>query len=561
VASGKRHNALRGGSSATLGTMSFSVQLTPDLIPVEPGATTPVSVVVVNKGDEADRYELEIEGVDPEWTAVPVPVFGAEAQETHTERIFFKPSRTSESLAGNYPFVVRVRSLISGEAKTVQAVLEVKTFNHVAMEISPKKGSYSAWRKKNSFAAVVVNLGNSEHTLQLIGNDPEDSCAYEFESEQVTVAPGQQKEVEFIATPTSRPLFAGGRLIGFSITARGIDHPSVVSSAQAQLEQRPFITPTGLILTVIVAVIIGLWYLMKPQPLEIVAFSVNPQMAVRGQPVTVSWNVSQAQHVRVTAGQDVLSDGADPVGQIPYTLPKSGPLDFKIVASKDGQERKQDISLNVKEPPTSPDPEILDLKPIPRRVKLGASFELDYLLGKSVTKAVLEPTNTELDPSLTRLDITPNHSGDLLYTLVATNKDGKSIEKSITVTVYEESDATIIAFSPSDASVPASVGKVTLNWQVTGAVLVQLYTSTGKTKTVDATGTSDEPIAAKTTFTLIATDSKGRKATQKLVVDVVPDQPPTTTAGTGTTATTGDAGQTTGVQTTGGTSTTAGGGR
>ena len=152
--------------------MSFSVQVTPDLIPVEPGATTPVSVVVINKAGQPDRYELEIEGVDPEWTAVPVPVFGADVDETHTERIFFKPSRTSESLAGNYPFVVRVRSLNSGEAKSIQAVLEVKTFNHVTMEISPKKGSYSAWRKRNSFSAVVMNLGNSEHTLQLTGTDP-----------------------------------------------------------------------------------------------------------------------------------------------------------------------------------------------------------------------------------------------------------------------------------------------------------------------------------------------------------------------------------------------------
>src|SRR5580704_15292534 len=113
--------------------MSFSVQLTPDLIPVEPGATTPVAVVVINKSDEADRFELEIEGIDPEWTAVPVPVFAVEPRETQTEKIFFKPSRTSESLAGNYPFVVRIRSLVSGESKSVQAILQVKAFNHISM--------------------------------------------------------------------------------------------------------------------------------------------------------------------------------------------------------------------------------------------------------------------------------------------------------------------------------------------------------------------------------------------------------------------------------------------
>ncbi len=539
--------------------MSFSVQLTPDLIPVEPGATTPVSVVVVNKTDEHDRYELEIEGVDPEWTAVPVPVFGAEPNETHTERVFFKPSRTSESLAGNYPFTIRIRSLISGEAKTVQAVLEVKTFNHVSMEISPKKGFYSAWRKNNSFAAIVVNLGNSEHTLQLIGNDPEDSCAYEFESEQVTLAPGQQKEVEFVANPTSRPVFAGGRLIGFSVTARGVDHPSVVSNAQAQLEQRPFITPTGLILTFIVAVIIGLWYLMKPQPLEIVSFSVSPQPAVKGQSVMVAWNVSQANHVKITVGDDVLTDSTDPSGKVPYPLTTSGVLDFKIVASKDGQRKTQDINLNVREPLTAPDPEITQLKAKPTRVKLGTSFELGYTLGPSVVKAVLEPVNTTLDPNLNRMDITPARSGDMEYTVVATNKDGKSVRQSIKVTVYEESDAKIIAFSPSNVSVPASVGRVTVSWQVLGAVRVELTSTPGETKQVDLSSSMDFTLTAKTTFTLTAYDSQGRTASQTKVVDLLPDLPPTDPNGSG--AATGSApggpagstgGQTTGSTGTGG---------
>ena len=540
--------------------MSFSVQVTPDLISVEPGATTPVSIVVINKTDEHDRYELEIEGVDPEWTAVPVPVFGVDANETRTERIFLKPSRTSESLAGNYPFVVRIRSLISGEAKTVQAVLEVKPFNHVTMEIAPKKGSYSAWRKRNNFVAVVVNLGNSEHTMQLIGNDPEDSCAYEFETEQVTVAPGQQREVEFVATPTSRPLFAGSRLIGFSVTARGVDHPSVATSAQAQLEHKPFITPTGSILTIVVAVIIGLWFLMKPQPLNIVTFSVNPQLALRGQMVSVSWNVAQATHVKITAGTDVLADGADLTGKLDYPLSASGDIDFRIVASKDGQDKTQVIHLNIKDPPTSPDPEILVFKPKPTRVKVGGTFELDYALGASVTRAVLEPLEKVLDPSLSRVEIpVPSQVGDMVYTLTATNKDGKKVTKELTVTIYDESDATIIAFSPSNTSVPMSVGKVTLSWQVSGAVRVELSSDTGATQQVDASTSLEVPITAKTKFTLTAYDAKGRKVSQSKVVDVIPDPPPVDPNTPPATGTTGGAGTTGTGPTTGGGTTTSGG--
>src|SRR5688500_16264011 len=96
--------------------MSFSAKLESDLISVEAGATVPVSLEVNNKGEAPDRFEVEIEGLDPEWTAVPVPVFSANPGENHSEKIFFKPPRASESLAGNYPFVVKVRSLDTGES-------------------------------------------------------------------------------------------------------------------------------------------------------------------------------------------------------------------------------------------------------------------------------------------------------------------------------------------------------------------------------------------------------------------------------------------------------------
>ncbi len=536
--------------------MSFSVQLTPDFIPVEPGATTPVSVVVANKSDELDRFELEIEGVDPEWTAVPVPTFVVEALEVHSEKIFFKPSRTSESLAGNYPFVVRVRSLVTGESKTVQAILQVKPFNHITMEINPKKGHYSVWRKKNDFSVIVVNLGNTEHKLQLIGNDPEDTCAYEFESEQVTVGPGHQKEIEFVANPASKSLLTSGRLIGFSITGRSIDHPSVVSTAQAQLEQRPFITATSLIATTLVAVVIGLWLLMMPKPLQIKNFSVSPQQVQRGQTISISWVTSQADLVKVYAGSESLYEGPLNSNVVTYTPTADGDVNFRIIASKEGHEKRDDVHVNVKEPPSSPDPEILALSAKPERVKLGSSFELDFALNDAVTKAVLEPISQTLDPALSRIEITPTRPGEIQYTVSATNKDGKTVKRSISVTVYEESDATIIAFTPSNVNVPLSIGKVSMSWQVNDAVRVELSSDAGVTQTVDPSGSQDVPVTAKTIFTLTAYDAKGRKTSQSRTVNVIKDVPPPVTTGPGGPPN-GDTG---GTGTTGGTttSTTAG---
>ncbi|RYG43803.1 hypothetical protein EON79_16275, partial [bacterium] len=123
--------------------MSFRLSLDQDVVPVEPGATAPLTVTVIGDPASADRYELDIEGVDPEWKAIPVPIFVTEPGEVRSEKVFFKPSRASESGAGNYPFVVRVRSLESGESRTAQGILQVTPFYHLSAELSPKKGYFS----------------------------------------------------------------------------------------------------------------------------------------------------------------------------------------------------------------------------------------------------------------------------------------------------------------------------------------------------------------------------------------------------------------------------------
>src|SRR5579862_9410466 len=267
--------------------MGFTLQLAQDLVEVEAGSTTPVTVTVANKGTATDRYELEVEGVDAEWKAIPVPVFAAEPGENHVERFFIKPPRNSENLAGNYPFVVGVRSLESGEQRSVQGVIRLKPFHHLTMEIDPKKGSFSPTTHRNVFDITLVNLGNTEHTLQLVGSDPEDACTYEFEHEQVSLGPGQQREVTVTVHPVSMPILSSGKLIGFSIAGRSIDSPSVVTTAQAQLERRSLLSPSSMIVLAFLVLIVGVWFLEMPKP-PTVQVSANPLRAVAGQSTTVS---------------------------------------------------------------------------------------------------------------------------------------------------------------------------------------------------------------------------------------------------------------------------------
>lgn len=521
--------------------MSFSLQLAQDLVPVEPGATVPVAVTVINRGTEQDQYELEVEGVDVDWKAVPVPVFHADPDEVHSERFFLKPPRVSESIAGNYPFVVRVRSLVTGEVRTAQGVLQVKPYHHLTMEISPKKGYVSPTRKQNGFDLTIVNLGNSEHTLQLTGSDPEDDCAYEFEQDHVAVGPGQQRQIEVVANPRSTPFFSSGRLIGFTVTGRSTDAPNVVASAQAQLEQRSLLSPTSLGVLIVLALILGLWLLNMPKK-PAISTGVDRLEVMQGQPVTVHWTATDASQVKIFTKDDIIYQGPTLSGNETYTPTTSGDLVVHAQASKDGNVTDaSDLSVKVDAPPHVDPPAIERLHPDKTRVRLGESFILEYAFNKAVVKATLGPTGEDLPLDLTSKEITPAQSGTITYEVVAQNQLGQTDKRTFKVQVYEESDAKILDFRPSTEMLPPGGGPVTLTWQVTNAVRIELKSSNGDMQVVEGQGSRDFNINAKTSYTLVAYDTKARTTSKTVTVRVAPtpkppEPPVNPTDGTGTTA-------------------------
>jgi hypothetical protein len=111
-----------------------------------------------------------------------------------------------------------------------------------------------------------MNLGNTEHTLQLTGADPEEECQFDFASEQVTVGPGQQKTVEVSVTAGRPGLVSAGKLYGFSITGRSLQSTSVFATTQGQLEVRPLLSVGSLLTIMILVASIGVWIAFRPQP-------------------------------------------------------------------------------------------------------------------------------------------------------------------------------------------------------------------------------------------------------------------------------------------------------
>lgn len=503
--------------------MSFSVRISADLVSVEAGATVPLSIEIANRSDDVDRFEMEIEGLDPDWTAVPVPTFSVDPRDLQAEKVFFKPPRVSESLAGTYPFVVRVRSLVSGELRTAQGVFEIKPYHHLTMELSPKKGVFSAMKKANGFQATVMNLGNTGHTLRLFATDPEDALAYEFDQEQFTVGPGQTKTVQVAPRPTDSRPFASSRLHGFTVSARSVEAPSVMCSAQGQLEQRPVLSPSAILLIVIFGLVFAGWYALLPKPPRVDSLSLNPPTPVRGSQVTVEWTSSNATSVRLTINGQVY-EGLKANGSMPITALDRGTVEAVAV-----RESKTSAPVSrayvSSEPPTVPDPVIEQFRISPRQVKLGENLLVNYKLSGGVSKATLTPVGLDVDPDLTQATIVANLPGEITYKLVVENSAGKTVEKSFKVSVVQGSEASIVVYRVNPTQLPEEGGAVTVTWQLTKAERVELRVGNETFEVDPGRGSRDFIVTTTTEFTITAYDSTGKTIAQTRKVEVA--RPPT----------------------------------
>jgi hypothetical protein len=527
--------------------MALQSNISSDMIVVEPGATAPLTIDIENIGPVDDQVEVSVEGIDGEWIAIPVPTVILKPGEKQSVKVFFKPPRFSESIAGNYPFVAKVRSLNDGDLRSAQGVLTIKPYFSLTLEVSPKKGFMSPTKRQNIFTVTLMNMGNSEHMIQLTADDPEDVCAYEFDEEQVTLGPGQQKDIDFLVNPKKGSPFGSTRLIGFAVTGRSLSNQGVVASSQGQLEIRPLFTPLNVSVLLAAFIILTVLWFTQPKPPTVRIERTTIGKVFEGGMVTVHWSAEHATSVKLIAGGETFKDNLPPEGQEDIPAPSFGTLKIQAVAFRDKRQAQSEVlNVSVDKPIIIPDAEIIQLEPSKKTVKKGEKFTLNYKF-KNATKATLSPQGLDLNLTFNSQLIESGDVGDTTYTVAAYNSAGKTITKSFTVKVIDPCLAKIEKFDISPMEVDPISGKVTMAWHVTNAIKVELkYTGASSTFVLEAVGSREIPIVGKTTFTITAYDSNGKSIALNKTVTIKEPDPPADNNAPPTDGTTGVGGTTTG---------------
>lgn len=538
--------------------MSFTVRLANEDVSVEPGSSAPIAFEIENLGAKADEFEVSVEGVDPEWVAIPVPTLWVDPAQSNTERIFIKPPRQSESNAGIYPFVLKIRSLESGESRTAQCSLTVNSFAHLSVEVNPKKSSVNVLKRETSFEVTVMNLGNTDQNLQFFASDVDDAFAYEFSATQAALEPGQTRTLELTATASKVKAFSSTVIAPVSVSARSVDNLAVAANSQLHIEIRPLIATGPLIAVIaIIALTIG-WILSIPKPPVIDSFTLDSRSVELGQTAKLKWQTSNASSVTLVVGSQVIAKLA-PDDDYDIAPESAGELEIQIYALAGQVKSKVDtIKLTVTAPPVIPEPKILKFSASKTEVPLGSSVLFNYELSESVTSATLEPIG-QIEVKARSIQV-PSPPDDLpgkgvksvTYTLRARNAKNVEVRQEITIKFVKESKAIISQFSADPLEVDPLSGRVTIRWQVTGAAKLELKYSNRLDELTSMDDRRDFILTDDTEFILVAYDVAGLETQKKIKVtlrkpneDPPTQDPPGNTTGTTQNGSTGTTGGTT----------------
>ena len=499
--------------------MPLNLSVSTDSVTVEPGQAAPLAILVENDSTTEDTVEIGILGLDGEWVIIPVSQIELRPNDKQEVKVFFKPPRSSESSAGSFPFVIKVRSLTNSDQRTSGGMLTIKPFHSLSVELNPRRGVITSTKQNNVFTATVMNMGNSEHDVQLSADDPEEACTYDFDDEQVTLRPGQQMDVDFAVTPKKKSPLGSSRLVGFIVTARSTSVKGVASTVQGQLEIRPFFTPMKLLFATLVMILLGIFWLTQPKPATIRLEILGPKKVYQGTKVTVRWVAENSNAVKILASGEVVQENAAPEGSVEVEARLLGTLKIQGVAFRDQRESEPATAeVEVVLAPVVPDPEILVFKPSSLEVRKGEKVTLEYSFNAAVTKAILAPNQIELDLNLNTIVVEPSVVGDNEFTIVVENAQKKIQKKSLRIKMVDSSLASITRFEADPVTGEAGNYATVIHWVTLNADRVELLVN-GKALSVESEGDPEIPIVGKTVFKLRALDVIGKVVEKVLTVD------------------------------------------
>ncbi|MDQ0850369.1 hypothetical protein QFZ65_002307 [Arthrobacter sp. B3I9] len=206
--------------------MSTTATLDTPLVSLEAGTEASVPLHIRNDGEIVEEYRLRVMGPSGSWTEVVPGVVSLFPGQNTTASVEFRPPRSSEVPAGEFPYAVQVLPTEHPEeAVAPEGVLQLLPFHQTTAELMPRQsqGCFGGLHR-----VAVDNYGNVPITVALAGSDPGDLLNISFREPTLTIAPGI---VEFarVQVRVRSTIWRGmPAMHPFAVTVKPMDAPPVV---------------------------------------------------------------------------------------------------------------------------------------------------------------------------------------------------------------------------------------------------------------------------------------------------------------------------------------------
>lgn len=507
--------------------MSFVVTLPLESLVVDAGPSHQFAVEVTNRGDEQETLELTVDGLDPTWYSVPSEPLALSPGQSKRETLLFRIPRESESGAGNYPFTISVRSLNSGETNSTSSVLTVNPYHQISISVNPKRVAMGSVSSPAQYTLNVLNLGNTEHSLQLFANDPEGDCIFEFEAEQFAIGPGQQRQVTMQARPRKKSLIASQKLYGVNVSTRSTTNPTIAAYTNCQLEVRPMVSPAPLAAVLALTILGGAWFMAMPRPARIELFQVDKQQVLAGEPLMINWQVANSRKTQIRIGDRVLQASSSEAGSYQFIPTEPGSYTITLVAMGSGDSRTTQSANVVVGTPEKP--EITSFTVSSNSIEAGKSITVEFKVNPAVKKVTLLPNNLGFDTQEGKVSFVPNWVGEMELTLVAESKSGEKVQQvqkvEVKVPTVNQNLVKILSFGVNKTKVFGPDAKIVVDWKFQNCVKAEILWD-GQLTTIDPNKGTQE-IAIKSTGQLVIRgyNSEGKMIEQRRTIEWSPDEP------------------------------------
>ena len=285
---------------------TFDVGLDRSRIDVFPASAASAEIIISNRIESAQRFEITVEGMPDEWVTLSQPTAAVEGGGSHVVYLYITPPRRTDVGPADYPVTIAVCP-VGQERREQTRLLTVGVGPFTGLSAAVEPAEFGGDRPLRLY---LLNQGNAALILSLSVSCGEADPVILLSQNKVQLDAGQRMQVEAIAAG-KRPLAGQTRETPIAILVRAENASRFLVALPATVVLKPRISAGALTaLTILIVVVLAFLIatgVQRPAP-AINSLALSARQVANGTPVTLRWQAEAADRYVIEVDRIAIAE-------------------------------------------------------------------------------------------------------------------------------------------------------------------------------------------------------------------------------------------------------------